>query len=95
MNKAKITVNANYVKGVAEKELFSSFVEHMGRCVYGGIYDKNSVNSDENGFRKDVLDAVSELGCPLVRYPGGNFVSGYDWKDGIGPNPQSPMQKRI
>jgi len=95
MNKAKIVVNASYVKGVAEKTVFSTFVEHMGRCVYGGIYDKKSAHADENGFRTDVLDAVRELDCPLIRYPGGNFVSGYDWKDGVGPVENRPTKLNL
>ncbi|WP_298461138.1 alpha-N-arabinofuranosidase [uncultured Cellulomonas sp.] len=65
--------------------MFGSFVEHMGRCVYGGIYDPGHESADEDGFRADVLELVRELGVTMVRYPGGNFVSGYRWEDGVGP----------
>lgn len=70
--------------GKIDRKLFGTFVEHMGRSIYGGIYDPQSKYADENGFRKDVVQLVKELGVTVVRYPGGNFLSGYDWKDGIG-----------
>lgn len=70
--------------GATGEKLWGSFVEQMGRAIYGGIYDPQSDRADERGFRKDVLDSVRRLQLPIVRYPGGNFVSGYDWKDGIG-----------
>ena len=60
-------------------------MEHLGRCVYGGIYEPGSPLSDANGFRKDVLEAVKDLNVSLIRYPGGNFVSNYHWIDGVGP----------
>ena len=65
--------------------MFGSFVEHLGRCVYEGIYEPDHPAADEEGFRKDVLELVKELDVSIVRYPGGNFVSGYNWEDGIGP----------
>ncbi len=65
--------------------LFGSFLEHLGRAIYDGIYQPGSPLSDARGFRKDVLAEVRALGVPLIRYPGGNFVSGYFWQDGIGP----------
>ena len=65
--------------------LYGAFVEHLGRAVYGGIYEPGHPTADEMGFRGDVLEMVRELGVPFVRYPGGNFVSGYDWRDGVGP----------
>jgi alpha-N-arabinofuranosidase len=64
----------------------------MGRCIYGGIYDPGNPLSDENGFRKDVIEAFQELKVPVVRYPGGNFVATYDWRDGIGPRDQRPAR---
>lgn len=70
--------------GRTGEKLWGSFVEQMGRAIYGGIYDPESGCADEQGFRKDVLESVRRLRLPIVRYPGGNFVSGYDWKDGIG-----------
>ncbi|MBQ8885385.1 MAG: alpha-N-arabinofuranosidase [Clostridia bacterium] len=82
---AKIDIHKNYRIGKIEKTLFGTFVEHMGRSIYGGIYDPQSKYSDEKGFRKDVVALVKELGVGVIRYPGGNFLSGYDWKDAIGP----------
>jgi alpha-L-arabinofuranosidase len=73
-----------------QRELFGSFLEQLGRAIYEGIYDPQSKLSDANGFRKDVLDEIRKLGVPIIRYPGGNFVSGYDWLDGIGPRANRP-----
>ncbi len=73
-----------------DRNLFGSFLEHLGRAIYGGIYDPGSKLSDANGFRKDVLDEVKHLGVPIIRYPGGNFVSGYRWLDGVGPKKDRP-----
>jgi alpha-L-arabinofuranosidase len=73
------------------RELFGSFLEHLGRAIYEGIYDPQSKLSDANGFRKDVLDEILKLGVPIIRYPGGNFVSGYNWLDGIGPKADRPV----
>jgi len=67
-----------------ERNLFGSFLEHLGRAIYEGIYDPGSKLSDSNGFRKDVMEEIRSLGVPIIRYPGGNFVSGYNWLDGIG-----------
>ena len=64
----------------------------MGRCIYGGIYDPGNRLSDENGFRKDVIEALKELRVPVVRYPGGNFVATYHWLDGVGPRDQRPSR---
>ena len=75
--------------------LFGSFVEHLGRCVYGGIYEPDHPKADENGFRQDVLDLVKELGVTCVRYPGGNFVSNYNWEDGTGPRDQRPVRRDL
>ena len=65
---------------------------HMGRCIYGGIYDPGNPLSDENGFRKDVLEALKTLDIPVVRYPGGNFMATYHWIDGVGPKDQRPAR---
>jgi alpha-N-arabinofuranosidase len=72
------------------RDVFGSFLEHLGRAIYEGIYDPQSKLSDSNGFRKDVLDEIKKLGVPIIRYPGGNFVSGYNWLDGIGPKANRP-----
>jgi alpha-N-arabinofuranosidase len=68
-----------------DRNLFGSFLEHLGRAIYEGISDPGSKLSDSNGFRKDVMDEIRHLGVPIIRYPGGNFVSGYNWLDGVGP----------
>jgi alpha-N-arabinofuranosidase len=73
-----------------QREVFGSFLEHLGRAIYEGIYDPQSKFADANGFRKDVLDEIKKLGVPIIRYPGGNFVSGYNWLDGIGPKADRP-----
>jgi|SRR5579859_308940 len=73
-----------------DRNLFGSFLEHLGRAIYGGIYDPGSNLSDSNGFRKDVLEEIKHLGVPIIRYPGGNFVSGYHWLDGVGPKKDRP-----
>jgi len=74
-----------------DKNLFGSFLEHLGRAIYEGIYDPGSKLSDANGFRKDVLDEIKKMGVPIIRYPGGNFVSGYNWLDGVGPKKDRPV----
>jgi alpha-N-arabinofuranosidase len=73
-----------------DRNLFGSFLEHLGRAIYEGIYDPGSKLSDANGFRKDVMDEIHGLGVPIIRYPGGNFVSGYNWLDGVGPKQNRP-----
>ena len=73
-----------------DRNLFGSFLEHLGRAIYEGIYDPASKLSDASGFRKDVLEEIRKLGVSIIRYPGGNFVSGYNWLDGIGPKEKRP-----
>src|SRR5579864_1322042 len=73
-----------------DRNLFGSFLEHLGRAIYEGIYEPGSKLSDANGFRKDVLNEIRQMGVPIVRYPGGNFVSGYNWLDGVGPKQSRP-----
>jgi alpha-N-arabinofuranosidase len=92
---AKITVDPDFRVGAIDRRLFGTFVEHLGRCVYTGIYEPDHREADENGFRKDVLEYVRELGIPIVRYPGGNFVSGYNWEDGIGPQENRPRRLEL
>lgn len=70
----------------------NQFRRHMGRCIYGGIYDPGNPLSDEKGFRKDVLEALKGLNIPVVRYPGGNFCATYHWLDGVGPKDQRPAR---
>jgi alpha-L-arabinofuranosidase len=89
---ASLTLDPAFTVGDVDPRLYGSFVEHMGRAVYGGIYEPGHPTADERGFRQDVLELVRELGVPLVRYPGGNFVSGYNWEDGIGPVEARPRR---
>jgi alpha-N-arabinofuranosidase len=90
--KAKMTVNKAFTISKVDDRIYGSFVEHLGRCVYGGIYEPGHERADKNGFREDVKDLVKELNTPFIRYPGGNFVSGYDWEDGIGPRESRPRR---
>ena len=92
MNKARIFADRNFEISEIDERIYGSFAEHMGRCIYGGIYEPGSKYADEKGFRKDVMELVKELGVTIVRYPGGNFLSGYDWKDGIGPKEDRPTR---
>ena len=92
MKSATFTLDPAFSIGEVDPRLYGSFVEHMGRAVYTGIYEPGHPSADEAGFRRDVLDLVRELGVPIVRYPGGNFVSNYDWEDGIGPKEQRPRR---
>ena len=85
MRKASVLLDRDFAIGDTDPRLFGAFVEHLGRCVYGGIYEPGHPTADENGFRSDVLALVRELGPTIMRYPGGNFVSGYNWEDGVGP----------
>jgi len=90
--KAKIIIDKDYKISKIDERVYGSFVEHLGRSVYGGIYELGHPMADEMGFRKDVLELVRELKVPIVRYPGGNFVSGYNWEDGVGPKESRPRR---
>ena len=92
MQSATFTVDPAFRVGAVDRRLFGSFIEHMGRCVYTGIYQPDHPTADHRGFRGDVLDLVRELGPTIIRYPGGNFVSGYRWEDGIGPAESRPRR---
>ena len=93
--RATFKVSKDYTVGQVDKRLFGSFIEHLGRAVYGGIYEPGHPTADDQGFRKDVLELVKELGVPLVRYPGGNFVSGYRWEDGTGDKSKRPCRAEM
>jgi alpha-L-arabinofuranosidase len=93
--KATITIDTNRSISPISPLLFSGFAEHMGRCIYEGIYDPDSPHADENGLRTDVLTALRELNYRAMRYPGGNFLSGYFWEDGIGPKDQRPRRRDL
>lgn len=93
--KAKITIDKNKAISKIDDRLYGSFIEHLGRAVYGGIYEPSHRTADDMGFRGDVLEAVKELNIPLVRYPGGNFVSGYNWEDGTGDKSKRPKKMEL
>jgi alpha-N-arabinofuranosidase len=90
--RVSITIDPDAVMAPVNRRLFGSFVEHMGRGVYGGLYQPDHPHADDDGFRTDVLALVRELGVTIVRYPGGNFVSNYRWEDGVGPIEQRPAR---
>ncbi|OLT20549.1 alpha-L-arabinofuranosidase [Ornithinimicrobium sp. CNJ-824] len=92
MLSARATIHPAFVVASVNRRLFGSFVEHMGRCVYTGLHEPDHPSADDDGFRGDVLDLVRELGVTTVRYPGGNFVSGYRWEDGVGPVQDRPTR---
>ncbi|MBB5266061.1 alpha-N-arabinofuranosidase [Catenibacillus scindens] len=92
MKKAKLTVDRDFSKAKLDERIYGSFIEHLGRAVYGGIYQPGHPSADEEGFRKDVINLVKALNVSVVRYPGGNFVSSYRWEDGIGPVSQRPKR---
>src|SRR6201987_1106887 len=87
---ARVYVDSRRTIAPLDRNLFGSFLEHLGRAIYEGIYEPGSKLSDANGFRKDVLEEIKTIGVPIVRYPGGNFVSGYHWLDGVGPKDKRP-----
>ncbi|CAI6096168.1 unnamed protein product [Clonostachys chloroleuca] len=90
-----ISVNPAFKLSDIDDKTYSGFTEHMSRCIYGGIYDIDSPLSDEDGFRKDVIEALKELNSPVVRYPGGNFCATYHWQDGIGPRENRPKRPEL
>jgi alpha-N-arabinofuranosidase len=92
---ARIFLDTHRTIGEISPLLFGGFAEHMGRCIYEGIYDPESPHADEDGLRKDVLAALRELSYTTIRYPGGNFVSGYNWLDGVGPKEQRPRRREL
>jgi len=89
---AKIKIDPERRIGSVDRRIFGGFIEHLGRCIYGGVFEEGSSLSDSHGFRSDVLDAARALRIPVLRWPGGNFVSGYHWTDGVGPVEQRPRR---
>ncbi|WP_085522973.1 arabinosylfuranosidase ArfA [Tuberibacillus sp. Marseille-P3662] len=89
---SKMILDKAFKVGEVDDRIYGSFIEHLGRAVYEGVYEPDHPLADEQGFRKDVMDLVKELNVPLVRYPGGNFVSGYNWEDGVGPVEDRPKR---
>lgn len=92
---AKVSLDKDRVIGAIDRRVFGGFVEHMGRGVYGGIYDPGHPLADAEGFRTDVIDLVRELGVTMIRYPGGNFVSGFTWEDSVGPRSGRPTRLNL
>jgi alpha-N-arabinofuranosidase len=92
MPRSEVLLDRDLAIGTTDRRLFGAFVEHLGRCVYGGLFEPGHPEADERGFRRDVLGLVRELGPTIMRYPGGNFVSGYDWEDGVGPVESRPRR---
>ncbi len=92
MKKVSVKVDKDFRIGQVDKRIFGSFIEQWGRAVYGGIFEPDHTTANEKGFRQDVIDLVKELQVPIVRYPGGNFLSGYNWEDGIGPIENRPKR---
>jgi len=88
----RLVVDSDFVVSALDRRVFGAFVEHMGRCVYTGIYEPSHPAADARGFRSDVMALTRELGPTIVRYPGGNFLSGYNWEDGVGPRDQRPAR---
>ncbi len=93
--KAKMILEKDYRISEVDPRVYGSFVEHLGRAVYGGIYEPDHNTADRHGFREDVASLVKELRVPIVRYPGGNFVSGYNWEDGVGPKDKRPHRTEL
>ena len=90
--KAKLTANKKFTIGKIDNRIYGSFIEHLGRAVYNGIYEPTHPTADDMGFRQDVLELIQKLNVPIVRYPGGNFVSGYCWEDGTGDKSNRPKK---
>ena len=95
MSTARIDIDRSNVVAPLNRRIFGSFVEHLGRCVYDGIYEPGHPTANEDGFRLDVVELVKELGSTTIRYPGGNFVSGYKWEDGVGPRETRPVRRDL
>jgi alpha-N-arabinofuranosidase len=95
MLEAELRIDRSRRIGTTDPRLFGAFVEHLGRCVYGGLYEPEHPTATPEGFRGDVLELVRELGTSIIRYPGGNFVSGYDWEDGVGPVETRPRRMEL
>ena len=92
---AKMILDSAYRVASVDKRIFGSFIEHLGRAVYDGIYQPGNPLSDEDGFRRDVMELVRELQVPIVRYPGGNFVSSFEWEDSVGPVERRPRRLEL
>jgi alpha-N-arabinofuranosidase len=95
VREVQVLVHPGFTSGEVSPKLFGSFIEHIGRAVYGGIYEPGHPSADDEGFRHDVLELVRELGVTRVRYPGGNFVSAFRWEDSVGPREDRPRRREL
>jgi len=91
----RISIDPGRVTGTIDRNIFGGFAEHLGRCIYGGIFEPGSSLADKDGFRTDVMKALRRLNMSLIRYPGGNFASGYRWRDGVGPTGERPVRMEL
>ncbi|WP_438444103.1 arabinosylfuranosidase ArfA [Gorillibacterium sp. sgz5001074] len=91
--KAFMAIDKDFILAEVDPRIYGSFIEHLGRAVYGGIYEPGHPTADGQGFRQDAMEAIRKLQVPIIRYPGGNFVSGYNWEDGVGP--QSERKRKL
>lgn len=92
---AKMVIDKDFQIARVDKRIYGSFIEHLGRAVYGGLYEPDHPLANEQGFRKDVIELVKELQVPIIRYPGGNMVSAYNWEDGVGPKSERPKRLEL
>lgn len=92
---AKMVIDKDFQVASIDKRIYGSFIEHLGRAVYEGIFQPGHKSADENGFRKDVMELVKELNVPIIRYPGGNFVSNFYWEDSVGPVEERPKRLEL
>ncbi len=95
METTKLTMHTQFQVARVDPRIFGGFLEHMGRAVYQGVYEPESPHADEDGFRQDVLSTLRRLQMPVMRYPGGNFASGYHWMDGLGPKSGRPIVREL
>ncbi len=95
MREVKVRLSRDNAIGTTDRRLFGAFVEHLGRCIYGGVFEPGHPTATSQGFRGDVLELIRELAPTIVRYPGGNFVSGYNWEDGVGPVEERPVRMEL
>src|SRR3954451_3970466 len=93
--RATVTAHKDFIVSRIDDRVYGAFLEHLGRAIYTGIYEPDHPTADKGGMRGDVAQLVRELKVPMVRYPGGNFVSAYNWEDGIGPREQRPTRLEV
>ena len=95
MKRTAVTLHSQFTVGKVDERIFGGFLEHIGRAVYEGVYEPGSAHADADGFRADVMEAMRRQRMTAMRYPGGNFASGYHWEDGVGPRDQRPTNREL